>query len=203
MPVLGRKNDTNSATHEENGWYEVALNSTDTNTLGELIVAVNETGALPVWREFQVVPANIYDSLVAGSDTLTTDVTQWNGTNVGTPASAGYPVVTLKDDLYHADIQFTRDQSNTQDEYTITWFKNGVRQTTGITSPTIQVIKRSDGSDLIASTTPTQIASTGTYKHDATGANRQTVGEAVLVVVTATIDAGSRSFSRLIGRDSS
>lgn len=65
-----QKADTNAATHEENGWYEVALNTTDTNTLGELIVAVNESGALPVWRVFQVVPANVYDSLVAGSDAL-------------------------------------------------------------------------------------------------------------------------------------
>lgn len=69
-----QKNDSNAASHEENGWYEVALNTTDTNTLGTLIVAVNESGALPVWREFQVVPANVYDSLVGGSDNLEVDV---------------------------------------------------------------------------------------------------------------------------------
>lgn len=78
----GQKNDSNAATHEENGWYEVALNATDTNTLGTLIVAVNESGALPVWREFQVVPANVYDSLVAGSDNLQVDAIQWGGTAV-------------------------------------------------------------------------------------------------------------------------
>lgn len=65
-----QKSDTNAATHEENGWYEVALNTTDTNTLGELLVAVNESGALPVWRIFQVVPSNVYDAIVAGSDAL-------------------------------------------------------------------------------------------------------------------------------------
>ncbi len=67
-----QKSDTNSATHEENGWYEVALNTTDTNTLGILIVAVNETGALPVWKEFMVVPANVYESLVSGTEFLET-----------------------------------------------------------------------------------------------------------------------------------
>lgn len=68
-----QKNQASSATHEENGWYEVSLDSTDTNTLGILIVAVNETGALPVWKEFLVVPANVYDSLVSGVEWLTVD----------------------------------------------------------------------------------------------------------------------------------
>src|SRR5690554_1514386 len=85
-----KKNDANwaqksasgNASHEENGWYEVSLSATDTNTLGTLIVAVSESGALPVWREFQVVPANVYDSMVAGSDNLEVDATQWGGTAV-------------------------------------------------------------------------------------------------------------------------
>jgi hypothetical protein len=65
-----QKSDATSATHEENGWYEVPLSATDTNTLGILIVAVNESGALPVFKEFLVVPANVYDSLVLGTDWL-------------------------------------------------------------------------------------------------------------------------------------
>lgn len=68
-----QKNDATSASHEENGWYEVPLNTTDTNTLGILLVAVNESGALPVWREFLVVPANAYDSLISGTEWLTVD----------------------------------------------------------------------------------------------------------------------------------
>jgi hypothetical protein len=104
--------------------------------------------------------------------------------------------------LYHADIHFTRDQTNTRDEYTITWFKNGVRVTSGITVPTLQVVKRADGADLIASTTPTQIGATGSYKHDE-ATNRMTVGEAAIAIVTATIDGSSRSFARVISRDSS
>ena len=68
-----QKNDTNSATHEESGWYEVPLNTTDTNTLGVLLVAVAESGALPVWREFLVVPAAVYDALVSGTEWLHVD----------------------------------------------------------------------------------------------------------------------------------
>jgi hypothetical protein len=68
-------NESTSATHEENGWYEKPLDATDTNTLGILVVAIAESGALPVWRDFLVVPAETYDTLVGGSDNLTVDLT--------------------------------------------------------------------------------------------------------------------------------
>jgi hypothetical protein len=68
-------NDSTSATHEENGWYEKELDATDTNTLGILKIAVHESGALPVWHDFMVVPAEVYDTLVAGTDNLTADLT--------------------------------------------------------------------------------------------------------------------------------
>jgi hypothetical protein len=56
--------------HEENGYYEVTLDATDTNTLGLLRLAVAESGALPIWEDFLVLPANVYDALVSGSDAL-------------------------------------------------------------------------------------------------------------------------------------
>lgn len=58
-------NDATSATHEENGWYEKELDATDTNTVGILIVAVHEAGALPVWETFQVVEEAVYDAYYA------------------------------------------------------------------------------------------------------------------------------------------
>jgi hypothetical protein len=73
----GQKAQASSATHEENGWYEVSLDTTDTNTLGILIVAVSKSGALPVWQRYLVVPANVYESLVTGTEFLaTTDLQQ-------------------------------------------------------------------------------------------------------------------------------
>lgn len=62
-----QKNDTNAATHEENGWYEASLNTTDTNTVGRLVVAINEAGALPVWHEFYILEEVVFDALVAAS----------------------------------------------------------------------------------------------------------------------------------------
>src|SRR3990172_5604737 len=84
-----QKSETTTLVHEENGWYRCLLDTTDTNTLGLLIVAVHEAGALPVWREFLVVAANIYDSLLGGGDVLDVSVTQWLGTAGGAPTGGG------------------------------------------------------------------------------------------------------------------
>jgi hypothetical protein len=86
-------NDNTSATHEENGWYEKEFDATDTNTVGRLLVAVHESGALPVWHEFWVLEEAIYDALFAASATglLPANVTQFGGSN-GT-FSGGRPEV--------------------------------------------------------------------------------------------------------------
>lgn len=78
--AFAQTNNATGATHMENGHYSVPLDTTDTATLGRLKVAVNESGALPVWVEFMVVPANVYDGLVAGTDNLQVDTVQIGGT---------------------------------------------------------------------------------------------------------------------------
>lgn len=99
--AFAQKNDANAAAHGENGYYTCQIDATDTGTLGRLRLAVSESGALPVWHEFMVVPANVYDSLVAGSDTLQSDVTQIGGvaqsaTDLKDFADAGYDPDTNK-----------------------------------------------------------------------------------------------------------
>lgn len=103
--------------------------------------------------------------------------------------------------IYHADIDFIVDELNARDEYTATWFRNGERLTTGITSPTIQVVKRTDGTDLIASTAMTQIGSSGSYKYDES-TDRVGSGESAVAIVGADVDGETRSFAKVIGRDS-
>lgn len=68
--TFAQKGDTTSATHMENGYYSVPLNTTDTGTLGRLNIAVVKTGALPVFIEYTVVPANVYEALVGGTEYL-------------------------------------------------------------------------------------------------------------------------------------
>ena len=70
--AFAQTNGVAGATHDENGWYALALNATDTNTLGRLELAIYEVGARPVQREFMVVPANVWDSFF-GADELQVD----------------------------------------------------------------------------------------------------------------------------------
>ena len=65
--AFAQSNNIAGATHNENGYYDVPLNTTDTNTLGTFRVAVSKSGALPVWQDFMVVPANVWDSMFGGS----------------------------------------------------------------------------------------------------------------------------------------
>lgn len=77
--AFAQKNESSAAVHDENGWYAVALNATDTDTLGRLQVAVNEAGAIPVEHESCVLSAHGYDELTFGQNpidftyTLTSD----------------------------------------------------------------------------------------------------------------------------------
>lgn len=71
---FAQKNSTTSATHDENGYYDISLDATDTGTLGRLRVAVSKSGALPVWQDFLVVTANVYDTLCS-TDSLDVNVT--------------------------------------------------------------------------------------------------------------------------------
>lgn len=70
-----------TTTHDADGWYQCPLTATDTGTLGALTVQVAMSGALPVWEHFMVLPANIYDSLVGGSDYLQVDAIQIEGSD--------------------------------------------------------------------------------------------------------------------------
>ena len=61
--AFAQKNDATSATHMENGFYSCPLNATDTSTPGSLVVAVDDASALIWWKEYHVVPQQVWDSL--------------------------------------------------------------------------------------------------------------------------------------------
>lgn len=75
---IAQSSNTAGATHDELGYYDVPLDTTDTNTLGRLRVLVSESGALPVWQDVMVVPANVWDSLF-GADKLQVDAVELSG----------------------------------------------------------------------------------------------------------------------------
>jgi hypothetical protein len=89
-----------SCTHDELGIYGCPIDVTDTATLGRLQLWVHESGALPVWHEYTVLPANVYDSLFS-TDKLQVDLLQMGGvaqsaTDLKDFADAGYDPATSK-----------------------------------------------------------------------------------------------------------
>ena len=59
-----------TTTYDSVGHYQCPLTATDTGTLGPLRVYIYKSTALPVWQDFMVVPANVYDSLITGVNWL-------------------------------------------------------------------------------------------------------------------------------------
>lgn len=199
--AFAQKNAAQTLSHEENGWYEVSLDATDTNTLGILLVAIHESGALPVWKEYMVLPANTYDSLVSGSDVLTADVTQWNGTNVGTPDTAGYPKVTIKDGTGTGEVDTSSGAVMIRGAYkkntaSATYMFQMVDATDGYTPETglTPTCTRSlDGAAFAScANSPTEVAS-GWYKIDLAAGDLN--GDEVVIRITGT---GSRNWEHKI-----
>lgn len=77
--TAAQKNEATTCTHRENGYYTCPINTTDTATLGTLVVFVNESGALPIRQDYTVLPANVYDSWVLGTDLQQVDVQEYGG----------------------------------------------------------------------------------------------------------------------------
>lgn len=90
--ATGTKN-SGGGTHMAGGLYSAVLDATDSNTLGNMVVLVNVSGALPVRHEFVVLPSNIYDSMILGTDLFDVSVTQFGGSNGS--FTAGIPAVNM------------------------------------------------------------------------------------------------------------
>lgn len=93
------------AAHDELGYYDISLDTTDTDTLGRLKIMVHESGALPVWQDFQVLPANTFDSLVAGTDYLNADAKQIEGGDATDALTAAVPTAAaIADAVWDEDL---------------------------------------------------------------------------------------------------
>lgn len=72
--ALAQKNDTTAAAFDDDGYYNCELDATDTNTEGNLVLIVHESGALPVRHEYDVISEAAWDSLYVAKDTGFMDV---------------------------------------------------------------------------------------------------------------------------------
>ena len=92
----GGANDMVHVTGDDAGFYDLELAAADVNYLGRAMLALTDAAThCPVFHEFMILPAMIYDAFILGTDTLQADVTQWLGTAAVTPSVAGVPEVDL------------------------------------------------------------------------------------------------------------
>lgn len=101
--------------------------------------------------------------------------------------------------VYHMDINFVQDATNSSDEYLVTAFKNAVRITSGLSNVLITV-NGPDGTAIISGATMTEVVN-NQFKYVAIDPERQTAGNMYYVSVTATYNGSSITFSWNLGRD--
>jgi len=93
--AAAQKHSATSATHDTGGWYLVPFDTTDTGTVGQLQLDISKSGALPVRAEWTVVPASVYNALVAGTGVLNVNVSSVNSVNQGA-VNLGWSTYTMQ-----------------------------------------------------------------------------------------------------------
>ncbi len=75
----GGANDMVHVTGDDAGFYDLELAAANVNYLGRAMLAITDAAThCPVFHEFMILPAMIYDSLVLGTDRLDTNTSHWN-----------------------------------------------------------------------------------------------------------------------------
>src|SRR3990170_5873331 len=67
----GGSNDMVHITGDDAGFYDLELAAADVNYLGRAMLSLNDVAThCPVFHEFMIVPAVVYDALILGTDLL-------------------------------------------------------------------------------------------------------------------------------------
>lgn len=178
---FAQKNESSAATHDEAGYYDVDLDTTDTNTLGPLVVAVAETGARPYRKDYTVISAESYRLLVEGHDDIDqSDVPASRTAVIQQSSGSGlYAADTLEISVGDTDVLYAFD------------FRKDLRgeRIASITSVTIY---QSGGG------AATEVTDSGTYWKDGTVAKAKLTGVSAAtglyaeVIVVYTNTTGTR-----------
>lgn len=92
----GTSNDLNYITGNDAGMMQLELAAADTNRVGRMLLSITDAANhVPVFHEFFVLPAAIYDWLTGVIVPLPANVTTWLGTAAATPTVAGVPEVDV------------------------------------------------------------------------------------------------------------
>ena len=93
--IIARNATVTATAYDEMGLYSVTLDATDTGTLGNLKIIFEESATcLPVWQDFMIVPANVWDSLF-GADNLDVNTAQVGGQTASASGTVTFPNATL------------------------------------------------------------------------------------------------------------
>lgn len=121
--AFAARNSASAVTHDADGWYAIPLDATDTGTVGPISIKSDDPATyLPVWRDFFVVPAELYDAIWAGNAvdgtvTLVQAIRAILATAVGKLSGGGTTAIAI------------RDTADTKDRVTATVDSNGNRTT--------------------------------------------------------------------------
>ena len=170
----------------------------------------------------QSLAAAVWNALVADFDAVGTfgEAVQAGGGGGGGPSAAAIADAVwdestsahtsaatfgglVQGTIYTAKLAVFDDDGAGMDRYVVTWFANGAPVTSGITLPSIRVVRVADGTDLVPSSTMTEIASgLSRYRYDAATTQRVVSGAAYIALLSATIDGATRTWDQPVGRDS-
>jgi len=136
----GGANDMVHITGDDSGYYDLELAAANVNYLGRAMLSLNDVAThLPVFHEFMILPAVIYDAMILGTDLFDVSVTQLLGTAWLTPAVAGTPDVNVKTETDH-DLTTTQKASVTAAVPTVVQIQTGLATPTNITAGTITTV---------------------------------------------------------------
>ena len=92
----GTANDLNYITGNDAGMMQLELAAADVNRVGRMFLSITDAANhVPVFHEFFVLPAAIFDWLTGVIVPLPANVTTWLGTAAATPTVAGVPEVDV------------------------------------------------------------------------------------------------------------
>lgn len=80
---------TEASSYSTHGQYRIFISTVDSGTLGQLRMSIETTESILAWEDFEVMNANTYNSIFAGTDYLQIDMVQNQG--------AGSTVLTTGD----------------------------------------------------------------------------------------------------------
>lgn len=142
----GGSNDMVHVTGDDAGFYDLELAAANVNYVGNAILAITDAAThCPVFHELVILPANVYDSLVGGTDQLQVDAVEVSSDT------------TTADNIQTAFASTLAEESAVPAANAPWWTKlnflflkgrNKVTQTA-----TTQIIKADDGSTTVATST--------------------------------------------------